>query len=70
MPPPPQSDMAQAIASSKPLSDAEAASFAAALKAIDDGRYGDAGGTQRAAVIGGALTPPQQAFRAAWLGPK
>ena len=42
MPPPPQSDMAQAIASSKPLSDAEAASFAAALKAIDDGRYGDA----------------------------
>ena len=42
MPPPPQSDMAQAIASSKPLSDAEAASFAAALKAIDDGRYADA----------------------------
>jgi soluble lytic murein transglycosylase len=40
--PPPQSDMAQAIASSKPLSDAEAAAFAAALKAIDEGRYGDA----------------------------
>ena len=34
--------MAQAIASSKPLSDAEAASFAAALKAIDEGRYADA----------------------------
>ena len=34
--------MAQAIASSKPLSDAEAAAFAAALKAIDEGRYGDA----------------------------
>ena len=42
MMPPPQSDMAQAIASSKPLSDAEAAAFAAALKAIDEGRYGDA----------------------------
>jgi soluble lytic murein transglycosylase len=42
MPPPPQSNMAQAIASSKPLSDAEAAAFAAALKAIDEGRYGDA----------------------------
>jgi soluble lytic murein transglycosylase len=42
MPPPPQSDMAQAIASSKPLSDAEVAAFAAALKAIDEGRYGDA----------------------------
>jgi soluble lytic murein transglycosylase len=40
--PPPPSDMAQAIASSKPLSDAEAASFAAALKAIDDGRFADA----------------------------
>ena len=40
--PPPPSDMAQAIASSKPLSDAEAASFAAALKAIDEGRYADA----------------------------
>ena len=40
--PPPPSDMAQAIASAKPLSDAEAASFAAALKAIDDGRYADA----------------------------
>ena len=42
LPPPPQSDMAQAIASSKPLTDAEAAAFAAALKAIDEGRYGDA----------------------------
>ena len=42
LPAPPQSDIAQAIASSKPLSDAEAASFAAALKAIDEGRYGDA----------------------------
>ncbi|MEA2850258.1 MAG: soluble lytic murein transglycosylase, partial [Rhodospirillaceae bacterium] len=42
LPAPAQSDMAQAIASSKPLSDAEAASFAAALKAIDEGRYGDA----------------------------
>ena len=42
LPPPAQSDVAQAIASSKPLSDAEAASFAAALKAIDEGRYGDA----------------------------
>jgi soluble lytic murein transglycosylase len=40
--PPPPSDMAQAIASSKPLSDAEAASFAAALKAIDEGRFADA----------------------------
>ncbi|MGZ5901633.1 MAG: lytic transglycosylase domain-containing protein [Reyranella sp.] len=40
--PPPPSDMAQAIASPKPLSDAEAASFAAALKAIDEGRYADA----------------------------
>ena len=38
----PQSDMAQAIGSSKPLTDAEAAAFAAALKAIDEGRYGDA----------------------------
>ena len=42
MPPPAQSDMAQAITSSKPLSDAEAASFTAALKAIDEGRYADA----------------------------
>lgn len=42
MPPPAESDMAQAIASSKPLSAAEAAAFAAALKAIDEGRYGDA----------------------------
>ena len=42
MMPPPPSDMAQAIASSKPLSDAEAASFAAALKAIDEGRFADA----------------------------
>ncbi|HEY6718797.1 MAG TPA: hypothetical protein VI232_20830, partial [Reyranella sp.] len=42
LPPPQPSDMAQAIASSKPLSDAEAASFAAALKAIDEGRYADA----------------------------
>jgi len=42
MPPPAQSDMAQAIVSSKPLTDAETAAFAAALKAIDEGRYGDA----------------------------
>ena len=42
LPAPPQSDMARAIASSKPLGDAEAASFAAALKAIDEGRYADA----------------------------
>ena len=42
LPPPPPSDMAQAMASSKPLTAAEAASFAAALKAIDEGRYGDA----------------------------
>ncbi|HEY4893314.1 MAG TPA: hypothetical protein VII10_16480, partial [Reyranella sp.] len=42
MMPPPPSDMAQAIASSKQLSDAEAASFAAALKAIDEGRFADA----------------------------
>jgi soluble lytic murein transglycosylase len=40
--PPVDSDVAQAIASSKPLSPAEAAAFAAALKAIDEGRYGDA----------------------------
>jgi soluble lytic murein transglycosylase len=40
--PPPQSDVAQAIASSKPLTPAEAAAFAAALKAIDEGRYRDA----------------------------
>jgi soluble lytic murein transglycosylase len=42
LPPPAQSDMAQAIAAYKPLTPAEAAAFAAALKAIDDGRYGDA----------------------------
>src|SRR5262245_24551736 len=42
MPPPADSDVAQAIASSKPLSPAEAAAFAAALKAIDEGRYADA----------------------------
>ena len=42
LPPPTQSDVAQAIASSKPLSDAEAAAFTAALKAIDEGRYADA----------------------------
>ena len=34
--------MAQALASSKPLTAAEAAAFAAALKAIDEGRYADA----------------------------
>ncbi|OFX01636.1 MAG: hypothetical protein A3D94_11845 [Alphaproteobacteria bacterium RIFCSPHIGHO2_12_FULL_66_14] len=34
--------MAQAMASSKPLAPAEAAAFAAALKAVDEGRYEDA----------------------------
>jgi soluble lytic murein transglycosylase len=46
LPPSPPSDVAQAIAASKPLGDAEAAALAAALKAVDEGRYGDA----RAAV--------------------
>ena len=45
-PPSPPSAMSQAVASSKPLGDAEAAALAAALKAVDDGRYADA----RAAV--------------------
>ena len=36
------SDVAQAIVSATPLGAAEAAAFAAALKAIDEGRYGDA----------------------------
>jgi soluble lytic murein transglycosylase len=38
----PPSDVAQAVAPSKPLSDAEASAFAVALKAVDEGRYGDA----------------------------
>jgi soluble lytic murein transglycosylase len=38
----PPSDVAQAIASSKPLEPAEASALAAALKAVDEGRYGDA----------------------------
>ena len=42
----PTSDMAQSLAASKPLSDAEASALAAALKAVDEGRYADA----RAAV--------------------
>ncbi len=43
LPVPPPSDMAQAIAASaKPLGDAEAAAFAAALKAVDEGRHADA----------------------------
>ncbi len=42
----PASDLAQALSAAKPLSDAEAASLAAALKAVDEGRYADA----RAAV--------------------
>ena len=40
------SDTAQALASSKPLGDAEAGALAAAFKAVDEGRYADA----RAAV--------------------
>jgi len=44
----PASDTAQALASTKPLSPAEAGALASALKAIDNGRYGDA----RAAVAG------------------
>jgi soluble lytic murein transglycosylase len=42
LPPPAESDMAQAIAAAKPLTAAESAAFAAALKAIDEGRYRDA----------------------------
>lgn len=38
----PPSEVAQAIGSSKPLDAAEAAAFAAALKAVDEGRYADA----------------------------
>lgn len=44
----PQSDVAQAILSSKPLDAAEAAALAAALKAVDESRWADA----RAAVAG------------------
>ena len=53
MPPAAPSAMAQAIASGKPLTEAEAAALAAAFKAIDEERYGDA----RAAVanFGNAL---------------
>ncbi len=36
------SEAARAIASSKPLSESESAALASALKAVDDGRYGDA----------------------------
>jgi len=39
---PAESEVAQAIVSAKPLSPAEASAFTAALKAIDEGRYGDA----------------------------
>ncbi len=38
----PPSDAAQAIASSKPLSDAEAAALGSALKAVDENRWSDA----------------------------
>ena len=38
----PQSDVAQAIVSSKPLDAAEAAALAAALKAVDESRWADA----------------------------
>jgi len=38
----PPSDVAQAIASPKPLEAAEASALAAALKAVDEGRYADA----------------------------
>lgn len=53
MPPASPSAMAQAIAPGKPLTEAEAAALAAAFKAIDEERYGDA----RAAVanFGNAL---------------
>ncbi len=44
----PQSDVAQAILSSKPLDAAEAAALASALKAVDESRWADA----RAAVAG------------------
>ena len=46
IPPPAPSDVAQASGSAKPLDAAEAASLAAALKAVDEGRWADA----RAAV--------------------
>ena len=42
LPAAPPSEIAQAIGSAKPLSDAEAAALASALKAIDDGRFADA----------------------------
>ena len=42
LPTAPPSEIAQAIGSAKPLSDAEAAALASALKAIDDGRFADA----------------------------
>lgn len=42
LPAAPPSDVAQAIASSKPLEAAEAAALAAALKAVDEGRTADA----------------------------
>jgi soluble lytic murein transglycosylase len=45
-PAPPPSELSQAMATSKPLAEGEAAALASALKAVDDGRYGDA----RAAV--------------------
>lgn len=49
IPPPAPSEVAQAIAgAAKPLTPAEAAALAAAIKAIDDGRWSDA----RAAVAG------------------
>ncbi|MBS0224267.1 MAG: transglycosylase SLT domain-containing protein [Proteobacteria bacterium] len=42
LPPAAPSEMAQAIASGKPLTAAEASALGAAFKAIDDGRYADA----------------------------
>jgi soluble lytic murein transglycosylase len=42
LPPAASSEMAQAIAPSKPLTEAEAAALAVAFKAIDEGRYADA----------------------------
>ncbi len=46
LPAAPSSDMGRGLTGAKPLSDAEASALAAALKAVDEGRYADA----RAAV--------------------
>ncbi len=43
LPAAPPSEIGQAIGGAKPLSDAEAAALGSALKAIDDGRFADAG---------------------------